>query len=138
MVAQKKVRMNQEQKNRKKRILKLIAAATLLIITGGLYYLAIIYLGMGIRCPFERITGYRCPGCGITGMVLCLSHGDIYGAWCCNQLTFGLIPFYAGLFIYLAYRYINYEDLKLPVWLSRIIYILIAAYVVFGMGRNVL
>lgn len=138
MVAQKKTRINQEQKSRKNRILKLIAVATLLIITGGLYYLAIIYLGVGIRCPFERITGCCCPGCGITGMVLCLSRGDICGAWHCNQLTFGLIPFYAGLFIYLAYRYINFEDQKLPVWLSKIIYILIVAYVVFGVGRNVL
>lgn len=116
---------------------KLITAAALLLIAGGLYYLAIMYLGFGIRCPFERLIGYRCPGCGITTMVLNLAHGDIAGAWKSNQLTFALIPFYAVMIVYLGYRYVKKGDQRLPKWIGVLVWVLVAVYCAFGVLRNV-
>ena len=40
--------------------------------------------GIGIACPFERLTGYQCPGCGVSGMFLSLLKGDLSGAFSSN------------------------------------------------------
>lgn len=116
---------------------KLIIAAALLLIAGGLYYLAIMYLGIGIRCPFERLTGYRCPGCGITTMFINLAAGNLRGAWESNQLTFALIPFYVFLIGFLGYRFVKHEERELPKWIGAMVWVLIVAYLVFGVLRNV-
>ena len=48
--------------------------------------------GLSISCPFRALTGYRCPGCGISSMFLALSEGEISEAFHCNQVLFFMIP----------------------------------------------
>ena len=38
----------------------------------------------GIPCFFRLITGFRCPGCGITTMLLALARGDFAAAFAAN------------------------------------------------------
>lgn len=41
--------------------------------------------GMGIGLPdscwFKRLTGWGCPGCGLTRSMICLVHGNFFEAW---------------------------------------------------------
>ncbi len=39
-------------------------------------------------CLWKSVTGYCCPGCGITGAALKLIELDISGAWGQNPLVF--------------------------------------------------
>jgi len=32
-------------------------------------------------CTFRRVTGYPCPGCGLTRCFVSLAHGDVGRAW---------------------------------------------------------
>ncbi len=42
----------------------------------GLFYgYVLIPLGFRVPCLFRRVTGLRCPGCGITDLCLGLLHG---------------------------------------------------------------
>ena len=42
---------------------------------GLLYGYVLIPMGIWIPCYFHRVTGLRCPGCGITALCLELLHG---------------------------------------------------------------
>lgn len=120
----------------KKRIGRVAVTAALLLTAGSLYYLELKYIGYGIRCPFERLTGYRCPGCGVTSMALCLIRGDLEGAWNSNQLTFMLLPFYAYLMLRLASGYIRTGRTELPGRMTAVIWVIIVSYLAFGIWRN--
>lgn len=120
----------------KKRALKAAFTLALLLAAGGLYYLEIIYVGYGIRCPFEKLTGLSCPGCGVTGMALSIMRGNLAAAWQCNQLTFALIPFYAIFGIQLIAKYIRTGSMRLSRNQSAVLWIIIACYLVFGIWRN--
>lgn len=55
---------------------------------GGLYYCLVRYTGLSLPCPFRYLTGYLCPGCGITTMFLALGEGDIDAAKKANEFLF--------------------------------------------------
>lgn len=65
--------------------LSIPAAAVLLIIyeAGG---------GTGMTCPFYRMTGLYCPGCGSGRAVRALLEGRIWASFCCNPLLWLLGP----------------------------------------------
>jgi len=57
---------------RRKRLWK----AGAVILCAGLFYgYVLLPLGICIPCPFYRITGLRCPGCGITNFCRAILHG---------------------------------------------------------------
>lgn len=55
-----------------------------LLCAGLLYAYVLIPLGLRLPCPFFRLTGLRCPGCGITDACLALLHGRFRQAAGCN------------------------------------------------------
>ena len=49
-----------------------------LALSGGLaYYLLLVHFNIGIPCLFNVITNLKCPGCGITHLILNLSKKDL-------------------------------------------------------------
>ncbi|MFM9330124.1 DUF2752 domain-containing protein [Paenibacillus mesotrionivorans] len=74
-----------------KKLLPLTAAAA-----GGLLYLKVWlpYTHIGIPCPVYTVTGFYCPGCGITRMLLALLELEPAQALRFNALPFVLIPLY--------------------------------------------
>jgi hypothetical protein len=41
-------------------------------------------------CTFKRITGFGCPGCGLTRSFVCLARGDVVRAWHFNPIGLGV------------------------------------------------
>lgn len=50
------------------------------------YFLFAATTGIYISCPFRFITGLKCPGCGITHIVLFLLKGQVLDAFACNPV----------------------------------------------------
>jgi hypothetical protein len=44
------------------------------------------------KCPLHQLTGWHCPGCGITRAAHALLHGDISGAFAKNPLLVAAAP----------------------------------------------
>lgn len=55
---------------------------------GSLYYCLVRYTGLSLPCPFRYFTGYLCPGCGITTMLIAFADGDMDAAKKDNAFLF--------------------------------------------------
>ena len=83
----------------------LIGAAVLLI--GCAYAVFYIKTGIGVPCPFYLLTGMKCPGCGVTRMVVSLLHFDLVSAFRYNAVLLCLLPFILYLLFSHAVRYLR-------------------------------
>ncbi len=88
-----------------------------------------------IPCIFHEVTGFYCPGCGVTRMFIALFHLEFKKAFFYNQFVFILLILYlCYLLINTIYYLINNKSIKIPEY---IIYILIAIAIIFGILRNI-
>lgn len=68
--------------------------------------LLLLFLGGALKilaCPFKKITGIPCPGCGGVRSAVALFHGDIAGAFQYNFLAPFAVLFLAASCIWLLY-----------------------------------
>ena len=106
----------------------------ILIILLILYLLISSYFHFYISCPFKEITGFYCPGCGITRMLLSILKLDFYGAFRYNPLLFISIPI--GLYLYIDYLIRKENSLykKIP---EKGWYVVIVIFIIYGILRNI-
>ena len=121
----------------KKRIYKvIILTITAILILISYYFLNNKY-GFAIPCIIHKLTGFYCPGCGITRCLFSLIKGHIYEAFMYNQLVFILLPFILIYVIYETYLYItNQKDdimIKIPNYWFIILLVITIGY---GILRN--
>ena len=79
-------------------------------------------------CLFHRLTGYRCPGCGMTHAFLCLGRFEIGEA--IRHNVFSIFLFYGGL-------YSLFFKTRFPFNPSRVQGVVcIGLVVIYGLVRN--
>ena len=108
-----------------------------LIITSAaiIYILIVGRLGFGIPCLFHRITGFKCPGCGITGLFTALSRFDLKAAYASNQFVFITLPFLGFEFAFMCVNFI--KRLKNPSWNERLLIVYVVLLIGWGFVRNI-
>lgn len=74
-----------------KRRMPLIRTAIIVLAVGLLYYVFITLTGISIPCIFRKITGLKCPGCGITRALIEAAHFDFTGMFWCNPVAVCII-----------------------------------------------
>ena len=126
--------MTDEEKKRAKRFLREIGW---ILVMGTAYAIWFSFTGIGIPCPIRAVTGYRCPGCGITHCAVNLLHGRVREAFEANQFVFILAPF--GL-IYGIWRAVHYirdgsEEISIPDTIVFAILFILA--IAFAFYRNI-
>lgn len=121
----------------KRRLIILLLATIFLIASTILYYFTFSEF-KAIPCIFHLITGFYCPGCGITRMIFSLIKFDFYQAFRYNPLIFIFIPFILLVFIDFIIKWLigrkNFLYLKISnkVWM-----ILLVITLLFGVIRNI-
>lgn len=89
-------------------------------------------------CPFYRLSGYYCPGCGSGRACYSILHGRIYQAFRYNPLLCVLLPWFALYIAVCAAQWVMYGretvSRRIPVWLT---YVLLAAVILYGVFRNI-
>ena len=121
-------------KKRKKRII--IRDIVIIVLLVG-YYFFNKYTGIYIPCIFYEITGYKCPGCGITHLVFALLKLNFKEAFTSNPLVSIYMPFIISYFVYYDYLYVYQKKdkiiCKIPNWVWIILIIITLGY---GVIRN--
>lgn len=122
----------------KKRAIKVVLLGGCLLLCGLLYGLFCMSTGVAIPCFFRKITGFSCPGCGVSRMCINLMRGNVSEAIRCNPaLFFCMFPMLV-VFSEVLYRYIKNGDTKLRTWENVVLYGIIAVLLVHGVIRNVI
>lgn len=97
--------MKPEEKHDHLQSLFVILKPCLIILVIGFIYLNIFQkIGIGIPCIFYQLTGYQCPGCGMTRAMSEIWKGNLYRAWEYNALSITVFPI---ICIYFFYRSIK-------------------------------
>lgn len=111
----------------------------LIVLTGGIIYgIFIIKTGLKIPCLFRTLTGFKCPGCGVTSMCLALMNLDFHKAFISNKMLFILIPALLFVFVKYIFVYIKTGEKNLDKLQSSILNISLVMLIVFGIIRNLL
>lgn len=109
-----------------------------IVLLGLAYALFIQCTGLGITCVFRLVTGYRCPGCGMTHAAMALIHGQPKVAFRENPLSLSVVPL---LLLYGAYRaevYIRTARTDFRKWEIVFLGVLWVVVLLFWLLRNLL
>lgn len=118
----------------KSQIQKEIRYLLILLGVGFGYYLWLNFTHLGIPCPFRTITGWLCPGCGITHMLIALIQLDFHTAYLENPFLLLTSPFLIGEIIY--QRYLQLTKQVNPQWNQVLLWLYVIALIIFGILRN--
>lgn len=118
------------------RVKKVLIVNISLLLILLIYYKFYTITDIGIPCIFKLITGYKCPGCGITRCIFSLIKLDIKSAFNYNQLVTILIVPFIIYYIYLNYCYIFNKNNKYKNIVNKQSLILIFISIIFGIVRN--
>ncbi len=119
-------------KNRPLRVFLFFSAIT---VGGGCYFLLAHYFSISIPCFFYQLTGWQCPGCGITRMAIHLIQGEFRLAFQDNPVLFCLLPVFAGYLIAMTRRYLGGRSLTSHIMDIGLI-IVIVILLIWGIVRN--
>lgn len=114
-----------------------------LLVSGALvalllaYYLLVKVTGVGIPCLFNKVTGLKCPGCGITHMYMAMLELDFYKAFKHNPYVFVIQPI---LYYFIIKEYLDWlRNVKTTFnkFENIVLLLLIASSLVFTVLRNI-
>jgi hypothetical protein len=118
------------------RSLAATGAAGMLAGAGVVGYFEPTTTGFFPVCPLYSLTGFACPGCGLTRGFHALFHGDVLGALDYNAM----LPFFAALigFGFVSLVYFTLRGRRIPVNLPHpnALWVFFVLLLVFGVTRN--
>ena len=125
--------MNKSMEQRKAYVLKEVKT---IVAIGIGYFIFVSLTGLYIPCPIRLVTGFKCPGCGISHMFVKMAHFDVIRAYHENQFVIILFPIGLIYGIYKAYKYIYKDDSRMSIVESIVIFILLLFAIAFAIYRN--
>lgn len=110
-----------------------------LALSGGIaYYLLLVHFNIGIPCLFNTITNLKCPGCGITHLILNLVNFRFKQAFLCNQFIFIASPFIIYFIIKSYLFWLLNITFKLNKAENILIFLLLISSIIFTIVRNII
>jgi hypothetical protein len=119
---------------------RLMAAGSVVAIAGGSLITA-AYDPTAVHffpvCPLYAMTGFACPGCGLTRAFHALFHGDLTTAFGFNAL----LPIWVAIIAYVWVSLVIYAvtGKSLPMWPTnpKFLWTFMILLLVFGVARNI-
>lgn len=121
------------EKARLKRILK---DTGVILAIGIAYFIFVTITGFYIPCLIRTLTGYLCPGCGISHYFVHMAHFEFREAFRANPYVFFFVPVAVPYWAFKSYQYIKTGETKYSLPEKIVIGALIIAAIVFGIVRN--
>lgn len=108
------------------------------VLAAGLIYAAVVrFVGCGIPCLFHTVTGWLCPGCGVSRMCMALLRLDFAAAFHYNAAIFLLMPIGGVLALRQAWLYVKTGGARLSRIETVIVVCMVVFMLVFGVWRNI-
>ena len=120
----------------KKRLLKSLLTAGIVLAAGLGYYAFIKLTGLGIPCLFNLITGLHCPGCGVSRMCIALLQLDFATAFQSNAYLMVIVPVLLALGAGKWAQYLKNGRTVSRRWETPLYCVLLAGALIFGLLRN--
>ncbi|MCI5806821.1 MAG: DUF2752 domain-containing protein [Clostridium sp.] len=117
-------------------IIAIIKPILVLIILGFVYLFIYQKLGVGIPCLFRTITGWKCPGCGMTHAMSAIWNGDWKSAWEYNALSITVLPIVCIYLLYRWVREIRHKGEEFYIWEYIFLGVLFIIVIAYGYTRN--
>ena len=121
----------------KQRLIKIAIKGLILLAAGCAYAVFYVKTGYGIPCVFHLITGLKCPGCGVSRMLISLLKLDFKSAWNYNPAIMVISPFIVHLIASGCYRWVKYGKIKETKFDNILAIVLVAVLILFGVIRNI-
>lgn len=118
------------------RIKQVLIGGLFLFLLGLAYGLFVKITGLAIPCIFHLLTGWKCPGCGVTRMCVALLQMDFIGAFYCHPMLLIQLPFLGLIFLRNMIAYIKNGVCRLSRLENACVYICIVLLLVFTVFRN--
>jgi len=119
------------------RLKRVIKTALLLVAAGLVYFVFIQIAGFGIPCLFYTITGWKCPGCGVTHMCTAILQLDFRAAFAANPVIFSMAPLWFISIVKNMRMYIRDGSYKLSRVENVLLWFSIVILLAFGVVRNI-
>lgn len=101
------------------------------------YYALLVYFQIGIPCIFYKVTGFMCPGCGVTRMIRSAANLDFASAFRYNPVIFVTSPI---LLYFIGKTYLCWllnKKQKEKWWEKVLLYFVIVLLLGYGILRNI-
>ena len=122
----------------RERVKKVSIISAVVLLIGCAYTLFFLKTGIGIPCVFRLVTGWNCPGCGVTRMLISLFRLDLKSAYSHNAVLLCILPALVAVILRWIYLYIRYGSYRLK-QIDRIVCIvLIAILSIWGIVSNII
>lgn len=121
----------------KERLRRTVVKYLVVLGVGIAYLVFVLCTGIGIPCPIYTVSGFKCPACGISRMLVSLVRFDLESAFGHNPFLMVTGPLILFCLIYSDYLYIKRGD-RSAGWLTVLMWIIVAALLIFGVLRNVI
>ncbi|MBE7041857.1 MAG: DUF2752 domain-containing protein [Ruminococcaceae bacterium] len=121
----------------KARLHKELQRLAIILLIGFAYLAFVLITGWRIPCIFKVITGFDCPGCGITRMCVSIAKLDFVAAFRFNPVVFTTLPLMLGCIAYERITYIKYGICKNPLICKIFLCIEIILLLAYGVIRNI-
>ncbi len=121
----------------KKRLIRVLVINLSLLTIFIVYYVISQKIDIYIPCVFRMITGYKCPGCGITHYLFHLINLDFKSAFFDNPFVFICVPILFIYYLIANYNYVKYDNrnkVVIPRYLSNSLLIIA---LLFAIARNI-
>ena len=118
------------------RLKHLLKGLAEIIAIGLAYALFTTLTHLYIPCPFRLITGFKCPGCGVTHYCLAMLRLDLSAAFQANPFIFCLAPPALLYGIYRSYLYVKYDRIEYSLPEGIVLGLVAVAAIVFAILRN--
>ena len=132
------LKINNKFDTQKKRLILAIVVFIMLLLVTLLYIKIFEKFHLAIPCVFHQITGFFCPGCGATRVIIALINLDFSTALKQNAILTFLFPILA---IYFIDKIVAWIRQKKPIFADKIpniIWIIIVIILlIFGIIRNI-
>lgn len=122
----------------KERLYKTLKPIFLLLLVGGIYVVLIYTTGFKIPCPIKFATGFDCPGCGISRVLLSYLRLDFKTAFFTNPVITVILPIMFGDYVYHKYLYVVHNNKKPFNKLENIsMYVMIGSLILYAAIKNI-